>query len=257
VRRANLIPQNDKQYGTFQTQASQAKAEVTFAQAEDLLSKRQYKEAMDAAERASTLGLARARVQDLQQRVAGLERLADAAGQPPPGPAAPATGPPQQTVAQTAPEPDGIPGTAAGQQQQQQQQQTGVPASPQGGPLAKLDPGLLRPPTLPSKQPPRLTVPKASLTRDSLPRAGLVAFFAGRYEEAATLLAATPGGPDFPRARFYLALSLAAQVLSGVGDDAGLTAAKARLREAGSLDQFNNDRRLISPRVLAALSIPR
>lgn len=88
-------------------------------------------------------------------------------------------------------------------------------------------------------------------------RDGIAAFFSGRYDEAAGTLAAVATGPQgSARARFYLACSLAALVLAGDRDQSDMSAARARLREAGRLDQFASDRRFISPRVLAALAIP-
>ena len=59
----------------------------------------------------------------------------------------------------------------------------------------------------------------------------------------------------FARARFYFACSLAALVLSGEREDAELVDARAALQAAGRLDQFAADRRIISPRVLAALGV--
>jgi len=79
----------------------------------------------------------------------------------------------------------------------------------------------------------------------------------GRYGDAAAILAvtATTNSPDAARARFYVACSLAALFLSGDGDEDGLMNAKAALQTVGRIDQFAADRRIISPRVLAALGV--
>jgi hypothetical protein len=86
---------------------------------------------------------------------------------------------------------------------------------------------------------------------------GIAAFLAGRYGDAVTLLGttATTDPQGSARARFYLACSLAALVLSGEREDSELVNAKATLQAAGRLDQFAADRRIVSPRVLAALGV--
>jgi hypothetical protein len=58
-----------------------------------------------------------------------------------------------------------------------------------------------------------------------------------------------------PRARLFLASSVAAQVLVGDRDRSDLETAKQRLAEAGALDAFTADRRLISPRIWTALGV--
>lgn len=103
VRQANLIPASDKLYAAFQTQASTARGEVALAQAEDYLTKGNGTLAAEAASRAATLGIARARVQDLEPRVAALRQLANAAGTTQQAASAPALTPPpvEQQLAPT------------------------------------------------------------------------------------------------------------------------------------------------------------
>ena len=57
------------------------------------------------------------------------------------------------------------------------------------------------------------------------------------------------------RARFYLACSQAALVLTGGADRSALADAREQLALAGDTGRFANDKALISPRVRQALGI--
>jgi hypothetical protein len=87
-------------------------------------------------------------------------------------------------------------------------------------------------------------------------RQAIAAFFSGRYEQAAQGLSLLALAPDAtPRARFYLACSLAALVITGDRQPSSLANAREHLLRAGSTDQFTYDRRLVSPRILQLLGL--
>ena len=91
----------------------------------------------------------------------------------------------------------------------------------------------------------------------------IAAFFTGDYATAGQILETiiTVNGKDAPassrRAWLFLASSITAQVLTGDRDRAELEAARGLLAKAGPLEQFASDRRLISPRIWAALGVPQ
>jgi tetratricopeptide (TPR) repeat protein len=242
VRQANLITANDAQFRAFQTQASTARFELLLGQAEDYFAKGDLTGAKQVSDQAVALGIDTSRTRALQQR------LADASAPPAPAPApapSPTQGPPPASGPAPTPGPVPTPGPPV----------TSAPG-PTPGPIPTPAPTpapnpVPAPPPTPKPAPAPLPPPRVAV------ETGIAAFLAGRYGDAVTLLGitATTDPQGSARARFYLACSLAALVLSGEREDAELVNAKATLQAAGRLDQFTADRRIISPRVLAALGV--
>ncbi len=102
----------------------------------------------------------------------------------------------------------------------------------------------------------RLATAEGTEVRSRNERAGMIEFFAGNYQKSIGLLAeAEMGGPLTARGHFYRACSLASLATRGKGVN------QAQLREARrsyalaaqSPDEFRNDLRYISPRLLQLL----
>ena len=84
----------------------------------------------------------------------------------------------------------------------------------------------------------------------------MVDFFSGRYESAATKLAAIVAAANpSPRVYFYLACSRAALVLVGQADERAIDDARAQLALAGDIRQLAAHKALISPRIRQALGM--
>lgn len=113
-----------------------------------------------------------------------------------------------------------------------------------------------RPPAVAPRNVPR-TPATARLTETD----GVAAFFSGDYNTAGRILETVvtanskAAPPPSPRAWLFLASTITAQVLTGDRQRSELTAARQLLSRAGSLEQFAADRRLISPRIWAALGV--
>jgi len=233
VRQANLIAANDSLFRTFQSEASRAKFELALSQADDYLSKGDLGQAKAAGDRANALGVDATRTAALQQRVAEASaQITSANNAPTPAPAPFPVPEPPAPIPTTQPGPVPLP----------------VPPSPSPSPK----PPVPEPPPPPTPPPPR-PIPSINTGIET----GIAAYLSGRYSDAAAILAVTAAtnSPDVVRARFYLACSLAALFLSGEGDEAELDNARAALQMAGRVEQFAADRRIISPRVLAALGV--
>jgi len=250
VKQANLIATNDSLNRAFQTQSSTAKFELVLGRAEDYLAKGDLAQAKQANDQAMTLGTDLkadlTRVTTLQQKLADATARIAGRGQAP-APPAPAPNPVPATpiVAENPPAPLPV----------------AVPA-PQP-PIAPTPPAVVQGPVTPTPRPnpppaPRIvqTAPVPVLPPTVALQTGIFAYLEGRYRDAVTALAQTVSDPRASaRARFYLACSRAALVLSGDSDETELANAKADLQLAGRPDQFVADRRVISPRVLAALGV--
>jgi hypothetical protein len=162
----------------------------------------------------------------------------------------PVQGPPIQNAANAAPE-DTV---AKGPDPTVQAPPLGTAAR---GTQNAAAPAANRPPAVPPRNLPRPPAATGLLETD-----GVAAFFRGDYNGAGRVLETivTRGGKGgapapTPRAWLFLASTITAQVLTGDRDRAELTAARQLLARAGSLSQFDSDRRLISPRILAALGV--
>lgn len=130
-------------------------------------------------------------------------------------------------------------------------------AAPGRGPQNAAAPAANRPPPVIPRNVPR-PPPTVRLTEND----GVAAFFGGDYNTAGRILetivtANGKGGAPAPTPRtwLFLASTMTAQVLTGDRNRAELTAARQLLSRAGSIDQFAADRRLISPRIWAALGV--
>jgi len=87
-------------------------------------------------------------------------------------------------------------------------------------------------------------------------RRGVLQFFSGDYEAAASSLAlVTSSAGASPRAYFYLACARAALVLTGKAPRNAMEDARAQLALAGDNTQFAPDRRFISPRIRQELGM--
>jgi hypothetical protein len=107
------------------------------------------------------------------------------------------------------------------------------------------------------EKPPVTKVPPIAPNQPTRPaslalREGMLAFFSGEYRVAMQRLdvAARETGAS-PRARAFLAFAKAGLVLTGGADEALLREARADYRSAQRL--ADNDRRFVSPKVLALL----
>jgi hypothetical protein len=91
-------------------------------------------------------------------------------------------------------------------------------------------------------------------------RTAIAAFFRGEYDDASSSLMAVvdqEGAGASARARLYLASSLAALVVTEGTDDGRMDTARTLMAGTGAAAALQEDRRLISPRLLALLESPR
>lgn len=79
-------------------------------------------------------------------------------------------------------------------------------------------------------------------------------YFSGQYADAANRLAQEGNGAS-PRGYFYLACSRVALAILGQGGQSALDDARSLLGRAGNPQQFAEDRRYVSPRVLRLLGL--
>jgi tetratricopeptide (TPR) repeat protein len=223
-----LTPSSD---GRATRVAALARFEGVMARAENATTRGQLFEAREALSEAEKLGISAARVAELRRTLAESERRAETAVEPEEEkvstqPEVPDVGAPSPVVPENAVRaPEGT-GNAEG---------TRPEIAGEKGSAANT-----RRPVPAPGQPPEYTA--------------MVAFFGGDYAGAVAVL--TPlvqSGRATPRALLYLACSNAALVITGRAGDSVLSEARAQFARVGSLDQFSEDRRYISPKLVRML----
>jgi hypothetical protein len=183
--------------------------------------------------------------------------------------------PPANAIASNTPPPGTAPAPPANLTVQQQpaanQPTPGLAGSTQPNPLPVQTPPVQTSAKAPGIVPPGSGRSAAALpprnvpvqTRPTLPppadpasneREAIRLYFSGQYADAAARLAQEGNGAS-PRGYFYLACSRVALAILGQGGQSALDDARSMLGRAGNPQQFAQDRRYVSPRVLRLLGL--
>jgi tetratricopeptide (TPR) repeat protein len=255
VRQAQLIGSKDREYSTFDQQASNAKFEALLLQAQQALAQSRFDQALAFAKSASGLGMNKARADALAVEITSARdrvAAANAGAKQPPSDLSAAKEPTPTPPGNLPPPPGATAPTAP------------VPSPDVQSPIQKPPQGL--PSGAPPKNPPKANARNSQGVIKAVPvlpsatpadeRTALVDFFSGQYQAAASKLTLLAAGPNAsPRTYFYLACSQAALVLTGKADPTALDVARRQLALAGDRAKFAADQALISPRIKRALGI--
>jgi len=269
VRQARLMTERDADYKNFTGLASNAKFEVLFGQAEDAIQKNQIDEAKKLIVEAGALKVDPQRLNKLEAKIfpnpgpARAPQNADVSPPPASGdrgaaPSGSATGAagagdPSTRSASGAAPPSASPSPATSGLTPAQVAALEAPVTARAKPrLPTASP--VRPGTANRPNPPSAASSQdVSAVRE---RTAIIDFYSGQYEAAATQLSAIAASATASsRARFYLACSRAALILTGKADAATLDDARRQLALAGDTAALSNDKTLVSPRIRQVLRL--